>query len=281
MTWRDRDYNQDAYEQQAAGTWRARRPRGATLVLMIVHAAAFVLVLMLRSSDGEAVIRLMTLEGATSHPLGILSHPLMTARLFSIVFVLLALWSLGGAVEPRLGRARFIGLYLAGNLLAGGAYLGIARTLPALAAAPLDYPVGALAGLCLTAWRALRHEPAVVFGRTTTAGKVYAVCGGIVAALVVAQYRQGAVAWLSAAATGAGVALLMERWPAMTWRRTWRIPRRVRPSIPAATPREAEPDDPDIDDLLAKISHAGLDALTPGERERLEAARLAKLHRRQ
>jgi hypothetical protein len=50
---------------------------------------------------------------------------------------------------------------------------------------------------------------------------------------------------------------------------------------PAAPDRAAPaaPDEPDIDEILAKISREGLQALTDEERARLAAARAAKLRR--
>ncbi len=277
MSWRDREYWSEAYGERAVGAWRARAPRGVTLILMIVHAAAFVLMLMLAAGPGQSILALMTLTGKSAHPLGIVLHPFATTNVLSALFTVLAVWSLGGRLESRLGTGQLVALYIIGDLLAGTAYYGVARWWGVLATAPLEYPVGALAGWCVAAARSLRYETVAVFGRTTSAGKVYAVCGLIVVALAVAHDGFGALAWLVAAALGGITGLLPGHWPSVGWLHWRRMRRRVRPSIPAR-PRP-EPDEPDIDDILEKISRRGMGSLTSAERQRLEKARLAKLRR--
>ncbi len=288
MGWQDRAYSDPSYDGSPSVVGGIRRPRGVTLALMVLHGAAFLLMHMLLAGEGEFVVRMMTLGEMSAalgtaevavHPLGIFLHPLATTRWLSVLFVVLALWSLGGRLAAVLGAGRLIGLYVAGNVVAGVAFYGVALAAPRLAVATLDYPVGALAGLCLVAWQRLRQQPVMVFKWMTNAGKMYAICGVIVAGLVVLRSGLGAAAWLAAAAAGVGVAALGQQWTG-SWLPRWRRRRRVvRPSIPRPTARPLATDDPDIDDLLAKISRAGLDALTDEERQRLEEARRAKLHR--
>lgn len=278
MAWQDRKYSEESYGETVSTTRGVHRPPNATLALMVLHGAAFLLLAMLRPTEGEGFAALLTLEGATTNPVGILLHPLATVEVLQAVFVVLALWSLGGRLEPRLGTRHFIGLYVAGNAVAGLVYFALARGLPALATAPLNYPVGALAGLCVAAWRGLQHEQVQVIGRVTSIAKVYAVCAGLVIALVVIGAREGAVVWLAAAAAGGGTALLLERWPTLGGQRRTSARRVVRPSIPH--PSVQPPlEEPDIDDILAKIGRTGLGSLTEAERNRLEAARQAKLRR--
>jgi membrane associated rhomboid family serine protease len=278
VAWQDRDYSEESYGEAVSTSRGLRRPPSATLILMVLHGAAFVLLFMLQHAEGEGIAALLTLEGATTNPVGILLHPLATAEVLQAVFVVLALWSLGGRLEPRLGARRFIGLYVAGNVAAGLVYFGLARGLPGLATAPLNYPVGALAGFCVAAWRGLQHDQVQVFGRVTSTAKVYAICAGIVIALVVIGAREGAAVWLAAAATGGGSTLLIERWPTLGNRRRSSGHRVVRPSIPRSIVQPPV-EEPDIDDLLAKIGRSGLGSLTAAERNRLEAARQAKLRR--
>jgi hypothetical protein len=63
-------------------------------------------------------------------------------------------------------------------------------------------------------------------------------------------------------------------------RRRSPTPAEHRPTPPATGPAPPPPDEPDIDDTLAKISRQGLDLLTQVGRDRLEAARRAKQRRR-
>lgn len=275
--WQERDYSDESYGEPVSTAGGLRRPPNGTLALMIIHGAAFVLMLMLRHGNGAAIVSMCAPSAESAHPLGILLHPLATADVLRAAFVVLALWSLAGRLEPRLGLPRLIVLYVAGNLVAGGVYFGVARGLPTLATAPLDYPVGALAALCLTAWRQLRHDLVQVLGRVMSVATIYAICAGIVVVLALAGERAGALAWLLAAAAGAGSAPLAARWS--SWqRRPRRVRRVVRPSIPPAI-IQPPPDEPDVDDILAKISREGIDALTDAERDRLERARRAKLRR--
>jgi membrane associated rhomboid family serine protease len=278
VAWQDRDYSEESYGEAVSTSRGVRRPPNATLSLMLLHGAAFVLLFMLQHTEGEGIAALLALEGATTNPVGILLHPLATTEVLQAVFVVLALWSLGGRLEPRLGVRHFIGLYLTGNVAAGLVYFGLARGLPGLATAPLNYPVGALAGFCVAAWRGLQHDQVQVLGRVTNTAKVYAVCAGLVIALVVIGARGGAVVWLAAAAAGGGSTLLLEHWPALRGRRRPRARRAVQPSIPRSI---AQPplEEPDIDDILAKIGRSGLSSLTDAERNCLEAARQAKLRR--
>lgn len=269
MSWHDRRYEaEDSYAGPATG--RVRRPPPTTLVLMIVHALAFLAALMFRADANLATAeRFLTLAPA-AHPAAILLHPLATTRLFTTLFVVLALWSLGGRIELRIGARRLVSVYLAANVAAGLVHFVLASVQPTLAAEPLDYPVGALAALCGLAWSRLRGDPVAVFGKITTAAKVYAICGLVVALLVVVRNPLGAAAWVAAAAAGLGCGLLSERLP------TWRGHRRVRPSIPHRPPPAAESN---LDDILAKISRGGLDSLSDDERQQLESLRQQRLRR--
>lgn len=280
MGWQDRDYGNDSYGSYSGGRLAAagiRRPPTVTLTLMIVHGLAFVLVRMLLAAPEPAPP--LAWANVGQHPAGIVLHPLATGRILSGLFVVLALWSLGGRLELKLGPKRLVQLYVVGNLIAGVGYFVLARVLPAMAGHPLEYPAGALAAMCVAAWMHLRGQPVNVFGRITNAGKMYAVCAAIVIGMQILGHRQDALLWVLAAGAGGTSALLVERWGrpgAFGFRRR----RGVRPSI-SRPRRTARPDEPEIDDILAKISRAGLDSLTEEERQRLEAARRIKLERRE
>jgi membrane associated rhomboid family serine protease len=281
VSWQDRDYSDEWQGDPVATSWLRRRPPDVTFALMILHGAAFLVMLILFQHYGQVMEQLCVLKGAEAHPFAILLHAIGTTGLLSILFVVLALWSLGARLEPRLGALRVVALYILGNLAAGAAYFGAARLSAGLATTPLDSPIGALAAWCLVAWRQLRDEPVQVFGWMTSAGRMYALCALIVAGMALLMSGVGGLAWLAAAAAGCGSALLAEHWPAMRPRVRRRGVRIVRPSVPrpVAPPARSTVLDTDIDDILAKISREGLAALTPAERERLEAARQDKLRR--
>jgi membrane associated rhomboid family serine protease len=275
MGWQDREYGNGPYADADAGVWsRVRRPTGVTLGLMIGHVAALLLATLLRRDLAGAA---ESLTWIVTSPLGILLHPYLTSKLLTGVFVVLALWSLGGRLEARIGHGRLLTVYLLGNLLAGSVYWALVHAAPPLAAAPLEYPVGALAAFCLLAWRVLRHDAVAVFGRTTSTAMVYAISAAIVITLQLLTERQGAVAWVLAAGGGTAAVGLVQGLAHVIGAARQRRPR-VHPSIPRA-PRPAPTAEPELDDLLAKISRGGLDSLTPAEHERLEAARRRLLRR--
>ena len=278
MGWQDRDYGEGLYGSygRAESAARTRRPPPTALALMVVHGVAFLLVLMLQSSAQPAAP--LDWVDVAKHPAGIMLHPLATGRLLSALFVVFALWSLGGRLELKLGGRRLVQLYVAGNLIAGVVYFGVVRALSAQPEHVLQYPAGALAAMCVAAWTHLADQSVNVFGRITSAAKMYAVCAVIVVAMELLVHQQDALYWLPAVAAGGAGALLVERWTQRGRRQPRRRPA-VRPSIPRKR-SGSRPDEPDIDDVLAKISRSGLDSLTEDERRRLEAARQIKLEQR-
>ncbi len=270
MGWQERDYSDQTYRERLSAAWAIARPPRVTLALMILHGVAFVLVLALSAREGGG--RSLALV-APVHTWGVLTHAVATSSLFTAVFVVLALWSLGGRLEPLVGRPRLLANYLLGTLAGGAAYYGVARAAPVLASGPLDYPVGVLAGLCLLAVRTLRHERVQVLGWGTSAARLYALLAAVVVALEVVRFGVGAGAWLAAAAAGAAAVGLVEELARLLRRKGRRRP--VRPSIPDDDTPHPLFEPPDIDDVLAKISRSGLASLTPAERQRLEDARRA------
>jgi hypothetical protein len=123
----------------------------------------------------------------------------------------------------------------------------------------------------MAAWRNLSDEMVSVLGRLITVAKATAIGTAIVAGLVFFFGREAATGWLIAAAAGSLA------WP-LTSVRVGRagVAGQQRRHDDTPTPTV---DDRAIDDILAKISRQGLDALTPAERKRLEAARRSKLRR--
>ena len=274
MGWQDRNYGDETYGATSAGLGGVRRPPSGTLGLMILHGVGLAVNAAVAGSvDGGSIPPLV---GGGLNPIGVVTHPLATGSLFSAGFVVLAIWSLGGRLEQRLGAGRLIALYAAGNLAGGLAYLASATLWPVLASAPLDDPVGALAGWCALAWVLLRGDRVQVLGRETGLAGVYAVCAAVVAGLVVLRSGVGGLAWLTAAGAGAGGVLLVQRLWGLQGRRAGKPARLAVPYTTSSLPSEAETD---IDDVLAKISRDGMDGLSASDRERLEEARRAR-HRR-
>lgn len=280
MSWRDREYTQAEYDTPGFGGGGGlgfRRPPPATLTLLILHTLAFFIVVGARPGNPDLVPAL-ALQGPQATLLGILVHPFAADAFFTALFALVILWTVGGQVESAVGAARYVTLYVVANIAAGSGYYLLAHALPALAGNPLNYPVGALAACWLIAWQLSRRLPTQFLGWITTAGKLYAIGGGIIIALELLRYGVGSVGWLLAVAVGVATGLVCQRAPALFAPR----PRlRVHPSIPRAAPPPAAPDPNEaaLDQLLDKIRRSGLDSLTAEERKQLEAARQAKLRR--
>jgi len=279
----DRDYSK-TYGSGAGGgrDWGSRLPSRGALILIVLHVIGFVMVHLVRHEAGEQAIVLFVLRGDALHPAAILLHPFGNLSILTLIFVIYAVWTLGGRIEARFGVAWLLGTYVVGTLIAGIVFLGFAQLSAAHAGYALDMPAGALAAWVLGAWRGLSDEMVSVFGKLMTMAKVVALGAAIVAALVFFSGGPGATGWLIAAAAGSlacpAVNLVCgirgTRVPADAPRR-----RETGRPEPRSDKPEPSPEDAAIDDLLAKISREGMDALTPGERERLEAARRAKLRR--
>jgi len=280
--WRERDYSQDTWAETTASRSGFRWPPRAAGVLIVLHLTAFMLVASLGSSSGgRQVVGWLALSDASAHPLGIVLHPLGTDRLLSLVLTIFVIWSLGGYLERQQGGRNLVGLYVVGNLAAGAAYFAIARWQPPLAAAALDYPTGAFTAWVVAACRSMAGGTLVLFGRFWRVTHLVMIGLGVAVALMLALRGSSAVGWLTALLAG-GLAEPVVRGLSLVSvpRRRPRPRRVVRPSIPReilAPP--ATFDEPEIDDLLAKISRTGLASLTRAERARLEAARQAKLRK--
>ncbi|MCA9244000.1 MAG: hypothetical protein KDA32_08610, partial [Phycisphaerales bacterium] len=175
--------------------------------------------------------------------------------------------------------------YAVGNLLGGGGFLIVARLNPPLAIFPLMMPIGALAAWAWWGWRNLRTDTVLVFSQAVRAGDLIAIIAAVYIGMTILGRGFGTVAWLAAIGCGIAAPALVDainEWregraeaPARVARRpATRSISRERSEQPAPETR-----DDDIDDVLAKISREGMDALTDAERARLEAARQRKLHR--
>jgi membrane associated rhomboid family serine protease len=278
----DRDYTKaERRPGRRSVDWRSHLPCGGALALIIAHVLGFVVMLVVRHHASTTVLALFVLEGASSHPAAILLHPISSASPLTLLFVVGAMWTLGGRIESRFGTARLVWLYALGTIIAGTVYFGFAQMAPELAGYALAMPVGALAAWVLAAWRNLSDEMVSVFGRLVTVAKAAAIGATSVATWIFFWNGPAATGWLIAAAAGS-LAYLVVNVVRGNARVATEPPRREA-NAPRPAPRrdDARPATaaPDVDEILAKINREGLDALTPTERERLEAARQARLRR--
>ena len=273
MSWQDRQYgNEGRTGPSWPGATQRHVPLG-TLVLMALHGLACLLMLTLATEHGAEGVALIELVNLDQHPAGILLHVFASGNMLIGVFVLLALWSLGGRLEQRLGTGRLLVLYLAANAVAGLVYYTLVHWQPRWTGSPLEYPVGALAAMVLTAQMHLRHEPVRLLKRVIPVSRVYLICACLAVLLELVTHPRTAGVYLATVFLGGATALPIEIWS------YWRAHRQRSARVQHATTPPPPPNDADIDDILAKISRAGVAALTDEERERLESARRAKLHR--
>lgn len=269
----DRDYSKADHGGAGGSRWHEFLPPRGALALIGLHVLGFLVVTVVRHDSGPAAATMFALTGSASHPAAIVLHPLGVRSLWTLALIVYVIWVLGGRIEARCGTGRLLALYALGTAISGPVYFGFAQMSPDLARYPLAAPAGALAAWVLLAWRELSDEFVSIFGWLTTFAKAAALGAGVVAALVFFKQAEGATGWLIAAAAGTLAAPIVNglrgRAGVARARREARPPRRAAAG--------SVPEDPPIDDILTKISREGLDALTPAERERLEAARRAKL----
>lgn len=279
----DRDYSKTDCGREVGGIdWRSRLPPRGTLILIGLHLVGFLIVRAAWHDGGEAAQILARLRNDTLHPGAVLLHPFGNVSFWMLALVVYAIWALGGRIESRLGAGRLLGMYALGTLLAGVVFLGFAQLSSEHSAYALDTPAGALAAWALAAWRTMRDEMVSVFGKLMTTAKLVGLGAAIVVGLIYLVEGPGATGWLIAAAAGSLA------WPATNLARqsggvragSFGGRRREAASGGAASDNvEADAADAVLDEILAKISREGIDALTPAEHHRLEAARRAKLRR--
>ncbi len=277
----DRDYSKTRLGGEAGGiAWGSYLPSRGALVLIVLHLVGFFMVHIVRHDAGEQATVLFVLRGDALHPAAILLHPFGNRSLLTLIFVIYAIWTLGGRIEARFGTARLLATYAVGTLLAGVVYLGFAQLSTVHTQYHLVIPAGALAAWALGAWRNLTDEMVSILGKLMTFAKATAIGAAIVAGLVFFRGGPAATGWLIAAAAGCLA------WPVMNIigvnlgavTRSRRIrPRQADRSQPRSSTPKPAADDSVLDELLGKINREGLEALTPAEREQLEAARKAKL----
>jgi hypothetical protein len=289
MSWENREYAQDRPWRDALRIAGIAMPTGVVRSLVIAHLAFFAIVLALRAWGPPALHPYLygIHKDQAPPPLTILLHPFTpgpdrwVGGAIHVFFVCLMVAAFGRLVAAHRGDAAALLTYILGNAVTGGAYVAAAYLAPPLAAAPLDYPVGALAAWSAWAIRTMRWEYVLIGTRTYPLAGVIAFAAALVALVQLLAYGPGAALWLIAALLGASadwIVAAMQRISAdrpATSPRTLKI-RRTSPAPTERPPANARIDD-ELDRLLEKIGRSGIDSLSPDERERLEAARQAKL----
>lgn len=270
----DRDYARSRPQERGPLGGIELPPTGA-LTLFIIHGLAWATMLGAAFDAVQMPLRQLLLTSQPlAQPLAILLHPLADGGLGALL-TLVVIWTLGGRLERTVGTRQLVRLYLLGNLLAGAAYYALAALLR-YEWTPLSYPVGALAAWVLAAWRHMRYDMVVVFGRLIAFGKAAAIAAAAIAALRILFGGPTATGWLIAVLAGLPAALLAERLPVIRFAPRSNAPRPRRSKRSAAPP---SPGDDNIDSILEKISSQGIGSLNKDERARLEKARQARLRR--
>ena len=263
-------------------------PRGV-LTLVVLHATAFIIVAMMHAGEGRTLALLLSFHGADSQWPAVLTHPYVFSALqlgvvVGVILTLYVTWVLGSAIECDSGSTRLITLYAGGNLAAGIAFYALAKASPGSAIHELNMPVGALAAWAMVGWLRFDDRMVLVFGRPMSFSRAIGWAGAIVVGLAVFTGGPGSTAWTAAVVAGVGTGWLAEHLPNLRPRLTPAVRRRRRDDHtvtrsvdrPRPTPKST-PSADDIDEILAKISRSGIDSLSADERERLEAARRARL----
>lgn len=276
MSWRERDYHRAEHWHQSD------MPGGGPLTVVLLAAQLVAFILLLSSPGGTASRAIRPLQ---LHPslAALLLHPLATRGFGSLCCWSVLTWWLVGWCEGRFGAWRALAWFTLGSTLAAAAYLAVAATYPAGAALGLSGPVGGLLLLLTLRARELRGQLERVAGHLVA---VELLAGSILAGLltfVLFTARSAAPAWLAAAIVAAAGGWLIRRVPRRAPAAA-RIPsaarapaRNSRPT--ARRPAPSPPDPARIDRILDKIRQEGVAALSPEEREQLEAARRAMLER--
>jgi membrane associated rhomboid family serine protease len=273
VTWRDRDYSREGPElDQRAGLRAFARPGAAVAALLLVHVAAFALLAVVASEMSDPTgLAFLSLGGGQNHPLAILTHPLSTRNVGTLLLTGLVVWILGSAVVRQVGQSAVVVLYLVGNLLAGSVAFCLGLLWPAGARAPLESPLGATAAWAVVLWQSLPDQSLRWAGRLWRRWELLAGGAALVLLLTLALRGLGGIIHIAALLAGAGAVPVCDRLGRRAKARSRRSSMRRPPT------RRPEPAEIDIDPILAKISRFGMNSLTPQERELLEAARRARL----
>jgi membrane associated rhomboid family serine protease len=194
-------------------------PRRATQVLVVLNVAAYVLTLL----SGDRLIveyGMFPAAVAAGEWWRLATAPFLHAGLWHVGLNMLALWVLGGLLEPLLGRGRFVAVYLVSAL--AGAVASYAFSSPLTISVGASGAVFGLLGATVVALRTLNRDVSgvlallminVVIGFVVPNIDWRAHLGGLVAGMLltaafVAVPRRGRtpLAWAAAAAVLAALA---------------------------------------------------------------------------
>lgn len=298
MSWGERDYSADSDGRRRWSDWAPLLPTRGAWILIGVHVAGFLLFHALRTDGGEreAAWFLLQSSDAVSHPAAIVLHALAQPDVLRLLSCLIVIWLFGSRIEEHMGSRELWRAYVVGTLVAGAAYWSLARAWPAFAGAPLFGPVGAFAAWVVLAQRALAFEYLDIFGTHVSVARLTLICAVVWVVMVVVPFLAGALAWVFAVCAVAVTTLVIGRVQREVWFQrgpVLRAPAKRRrrqvvvPSVPSderaadSACGSSAPDEAEIDAILAKISRDGMSSLTAAERERLDAARRAKLGSRE
>lgn len=209
----------------ALGGVARRQPRRATQVLIAANVVVYGLTLI--SAD-----RLITDYGmlgvaiASGEWWRLLTAPFLHAGLWHVGLNMLALWVLGGVVEPLIGRWRFVAVYAVSAL--GGTVASYAFSSPVVFSVGASGAVFGLLGATLVVMRRLNRDVSgvvalllvnVAIGFAIPSIDWRAHLGGLLAGALVTAAMVAAPRRYSAAAAWAAAAVLIA---AMAWVVDWR-----------------------------------------------------------
>lgn len=139
----------------ALGGVAKRRPRRATQVLIGANVAVYALTVI--SADRLIVdYGMLGIAIASGEWWRLLTAPFLHAGLWHIGLNMLALWVLGGIVEPLIGRWRFVAVYAVSAL--GGTVASYAFSSPVVISVGASGAVFGLLGATLVAFRRLNRD---------------------------------------------------------------------------------------------------------------------------
>ena len=139
----------------ALGGMARAQPRRATQVIMGANVVVYILTLL----TGDRLILEYGMFGAavaSGEWWRLLTAPFLHAGLWHVGLNMLALWVLGGVVEPLLGRWRFVGVYLVSAL--GGTVTSYVLTGPGVISVGASGAVFGLLGATLVVLRRLNRD---------------------------------------------------------------------------------------------------------------------------
>ncbi len=202
-----------------------RQPRRATGVLIAANALVYALTLI--GADRLIVdYGLLGVAVASGEWWRLLTAPFLHAGLWHVGLNMLALWILGGVVEPLLGRWRFVAVYAVSAL--GGAVASYAFSSPVVFSVGASGAVFGLLGATLVVMRRLNRDVSgvvalllvnVAIGFAIPSIDWRAHLGGLLAGAVVTAAMVSVPRRYSAAAVWGAAALLLA---GMAWVVDWR-----------------------------------------------------------